>query len=417
MGNRGVEMVWLVTDKKHRVSVEQALAIINERIQPLGNEAVAVSSLAYGRKLAKPAIARDDSPRFDCAAMDGFAFRTEDIASATSAMPRQLGIAQPIPAGNTPVPVSPGVCAPISTGAKIPPNADAVIEKEAVSCTAEHVTFSKPVEIGRNIRRQGEDVEMGVQILERDTILEAAAIGALLNGGVREVEVRRRPRITLLSTGSEIAPATESLAQAMRFDANGPMIEAACRGLGLPCEFHGLVQDDRKALDRAFRELELGESDMVVTTGGVSVGSYDFVREMLEERGARIWIHGIAMRPGKPLLFATLPNGRPWFGLPGNSIAAFVGFRFFVLAAVRRMMGLPAEEGLPVTVDVLPRIGLTLFLRGRRAGTDEAIDIGLDQRSHIFRSLLLADCWVCADQLPNGEISTRLFEKMPNRMD
>jgi molybdopterin molybdotransferase len=400
--------------KEDRVTVDAALAIIADKISRLGTEYIPINAGALGRVLARPAAAQEHAPRFDCSAMDGFALRAEDSNSATTDVPLSLKIGQPIPAGAVPGPLMPSSCAPISTGAKIPFGADAVIEKESVIVQGDRLVLTRPVAPGHNIRRTGEDIAHGEQLLARRTRITPEAIGAMLNCGIREVEVNRRPLITLMSTGSEIAGPDDALSEVNRLDSNAPMIEASCRMLGLPCRLLGTVPDDRNALEAAFRLIEANGSDMVVTTGGVSAGSYDHVRELLEEKGARIWFHGIAMRPGKPLLFATLADGRPWFGLPGNSISAALGFRIFVLAAVRRMLGLALEQGMPVDVDLKGRAGVTLFLRARRTATAiRGIDLELDQRSHVFNSLLQADSWVRVDQDALGEVSALLFEKVP----
>jgi molybdopterin molybdotransferase len=396
------------------VTVDEALAIIAANVSRLGTEYIPVDAGALGRVLASSATAQEHAPRFDCSAMDGFALCAGDSISAAHDAPLSLTIGQPIPAGAVPEPLMPGRCAPISTGAKIPFAADAVVEKEAVVVQGDRLVLTRPVAPGRNIRRTGEDIAQGQLLLARGTRITPEAIGAMLNCGIRELEVNRRPLVTLMSTGSEITGPEEPASETNRLDSNGPMIEATCRMLGLPCRLMGAVRDDQDALEAAFRLIEADGSDMVVTTGGVSAGSYDHIRELLEEKGARIWFHGIAMRPGKPLLFATLADGRPWFGLPGNSISAAIGFRIFVLAAVRQMLGLAAERGTPVDIDLKARPGVTLFLRARRMGKAlQGIDLDLDQRSHIFTSLLQADSWVRVDQDALGKVSAQLFEKIP----
>lgn len=150
---------------------------------------------------------------------------------------------------------------------------------------------------------------------------------------------------------------------------------------------------------------------MLISTGGVSAGTFDLVAQGLKRRGARVVFHGIRMRPGKPLLFATLPDGRPFFGLPGNPVAALVGFRFFVLAALRRLSGIGAEIGRPVRADVIPRADTTLFLKGIEEGGPNRgfVDTRLNQRSHVQRALLNANRWVRVN--PDGKILA--YPKLP----
>jgi len=241
------------------------------------------------------------------------------------------------------------------------------------------------------------------------------AIGALVACGIERIAVRRMPRIVLVSSGSELAADRAGLSgEAKAIDCNAPMILAAAGSLGLPVRFLGRMADTPEAvdgmLDTAFAA---GEGEILISTGGVSVGDFDLVRAGLEARGVTLHFHGVQMRPGKPLLFATLPDGRPYFGLPGNPVAALVAFRFFVMAAVRRMLGLPREAGEAVVADAEVRAGTTLFLRGRRAIDPEGrvwIDTGFDQRSHILSSVVHADHWLRV--APDGQ-RFRAYPKLP----
>jgi molybdopterin molybdotransferase len=175
-------------------------------------------------------------------------------------------------------------------------------------------------------------------------------------------------------------------------DSNAPMIAACAQALGLPHSFLGRAADQAAAIDLLLDGSD--GCDLVLSTGGVSAGDLDLVRSRLEARGAQILFHGVRMRPGKPILFALLSDGRPYFGLPGNPVAALVGFRFFVVEALRRMLGLSSEQAEKVSCNAEPRDGTTLILRGRRTADPAIVDCTLDQRSHVLSSTLLADCWV-----------------------
>jgi molybdopterin molybdotransferase len=181
-------------------------------------------------------------------------------------------------------------------------------------------------------------------------------------------------------------------------DSNAPMIAACAQAFGLPCDFLGAAADQAEAIDRLLDRAS--ECDILLSTGGVSAGDLDLVRDRLEARGAMVYFHGVRMRPGKPILFARLADGRPYFGLPGNPVAALTGFRFFVVPALRRLLGLPEEKGEPVECTAAPRSDCTLILRGRRV-TPSAVDCDLDQRSHVLSSTLAADCWIKLRE--NGE--------------
>jgi molybdopterin molybdotransferase len=174
----------------------------------------------------------------------------------------------------------------------------------------------------------------------------------------------------------------------------------------MPCHLHGTIPDTVNGVRAAFDLASEGPAEMILSIGGVSNGRHDLVRLALEQMGAEILFHGLAMRPGKPLLFALLPDGRPFFGLPGNPLAALVGFRFFVAAAARRLMGSAPELGSPLAEPPPGREGITLFLRGRR--TPSGVVPLENQRSHMMSSLINADCWIRAD-LAEGNARAVVF--------
>jgi molybdopterin molybdotransferase len=219
--------------------------------------------------------------------------------------------------------------------------------------------------------------------------------------GITQAEVVRSPRLGLIITGSEVAGDEATLDPASIIDANGPMIAATAMSVGAKICASERVSDTLEALDAAFDRACATDADIVITTGGASHGDYDFIRAALESRGARILFHGLSMRPGKPILFALLADGRPFFGLPGNPVSACIGMRFFVGQALRVMLGLGDERGLGVVSNEKGREGTSLFLRG----TFESLDGGAlrfgtpgDQRSHILTSLMAADGWLRVDR-------------------
>ena len=350
-------------DMAEKISVHEALGRIEGYVGAKEPTTIRLDAEACGQVLAQAAIAAEDTPRFDCAAMDGFALACSETAGAEEQSPSQFDLVSDIPASSGLREVPLGAAAPISTGAPLPAGADAVIAKERCRLAGGKLLISEPVSRWRNVRRQGEDMAAGEFVASAGRPLSPTLIGALLAYGVTHVRARSLPKVQILPTGSEFA-ATASSEAAARVDCNGPMIGAMCRSLGLDVDLAGPIPDDSEALQRALRALELSpRSDIVLSTGGVSVGPHDLVRAALEKVGARIVFHGIAMRPGKPILFAMLPNGRPFFGLPGNPVAALVGFRFFVLAAIRRMLALERECGTLIDPPQPSREGVTLFLR------------------------------------------------------
>lgn len=378
-----------------KILVGAALARIAASVEALPPRRMPVAAALCGHVTAAPAYAIADTPRFDCSAMDGYALRSAETNEATRDRPARFRLRSDIPAQGSPPPLPPGSAAPVSTGSPIPAGADAIVTHERCQVGDGALHIFERIQPGSNIRHQGEDMPQGVLVLPEAVRLSPEAIGALLACGVTHLPVRLPPRVTIIPTGSELSDAAAS-PSGLRYDSNGPMIGAACRELGLACTVLPPVPDTIEALRaQLFGTRRGGASELILTTGGVSAGPHDLVRHAIEA-DAEIIFHGIAMRPGKPLLFARLRDGRLLFGLPGNPVAAMVGFRFFVCAALRRLMGLPDEVGRafsPPPAD--GRAGTTLFLRARQAEREGDPPLILaDQRSHVMRSLLDADCWV-----------------------
>lgn len=400
-----------MTKIAEKISVCEALDRIETQVAPSLPRIIDLDFMAYGQLLAHPARAAAQTPRFDCSAMDGFALFSPETTNATEQRPAQFELAADIPASSGSVKLRPGTAAPISTGAPLPAGANAVAAMERCHVSQGRLLISEPVPAWRNVRRQGEDMESGALVANAGSQLSPALIGALLAYGVTHVEARTLPRVQILPTGSEFTTPIPSGLGA-RLDCNGPMIGAMCRSLGLDVCLFGPVPDNTRILQGTLRALQESPSaDLILCTGGVSVGPHDLVRDALEKIGAKIVFHGIAMRPGKPILFAFLPDGRPFFGLPGNPVAALVGFRFFVIAAIRRHLGLDRELGRAVQVAQAGREGVTQFLRARMNDHGEII-LAEDQHSHVMRSLLDSNCWVRLDASDRTSTAS-LFPYLP----
>ncbi|MGN7932702.1 molybdopterin molybdotransferase MoeA [Sphingopyxis sp. 22461] len=396
-----------------KISVTEALNRIDSHVGPSPPHWITVDAGAQGHILSAPVAAAADTPRFDCSAMDGFAVSSAATRGATIAKPTIFALADDIPAAAAAGCLPPGSAAPISTGAPIPADADSVAAKERSIVIDRVLQISEPVAPWCNVRRRGEDALAGKRVAEAGIVLSPELIGALLSYGVTHVEARHPPRIDIIATGSELVAPTGTGAS-VRLDSNGPMIGAMCKSLGLPSRVSDPIPDDILLVSRRIMSKDkFPPADMLVSTGGVSVGNHDLVREALESIGARIIFHGVVMRPGKPILFALLPDGRPFFGLPGNPVAALVGFRFFAFAAARRLIGLPREKGRNIAAPVAARGGTTLFLRARRNDSNgDSIELLEDQRSHVMGSVVEADCWARIDDTANGPVAT-LFDRVP----
>ena len=311
------------------LSIDEALRRVLARVAPLEAERVPVGAAA-GRVLAKDAVAVVDLPPFRSSAMDGYALRAEDT-------PGRLPVVFRIAAGRpAETPLEPGESMAISTGGSVPEGADSVVPIELVAETDNDLDVSKQVVEGANVRPIGGDVRKGETVLAAGTRVGAAQVGALAAAGLAEVAVARRPRVIVLSTGTELRAPGETLEPGQIYESNGAMLEAAFRAAGAEVERLGPVADDesehRRALERGL------EADVLVSSGGVSVGPHDLVRRILAELGVEEDFWGVAVRPGKPLAFGA--RGRTLvFGLPGNPVSSLVSVELFVRPALRALQG------------------------------------------------------------------------------
>jgi len=311
------------------LSIDEALRRVLARVTPLAAERVPVGAAA-GRVLAEDAVAVVDLPPFRSSAMDGYALRAED---APGRLPVVFRIAAGRPAET---PLEPGASMAISTGGSVPEGADSVVPIELVAERDNNLDVPGQVVEGANVRPIGGDVRKGETVLGAGTRVGAAQVGALAAAGVAEVAVARRPSVIVLSTGTELRAPGETLEPGQIYESNGSMLEAAFRAAGAEVERLGPVADDesdhRRALERGL------EADVLVSSGGVSVGPHDLVRRILAELGVEEDFWGVAVRPGKPLAFGA--RGRTLvFGLPGNPVSSLVSVELFVRPALRALQG------------------------------------------------------------------------------
>jgi molybdopterin molybdotransferase len=368
-------------DKLERLRHEVLTAF--ERLAP---ERVALSS-AVGRWLAAPALAERAAPPFTCSAMDGYALRSSDATGSVS-----LRVVRAVFAGDPPgAALGRGETARIFTGAPLPPGADAVVREEAARERDGVVELREAARPGENVRPAGEDVASGGVALAPGVRIGARQVALLAAVGCREVEVVRRPRVALFSTGDEVVSGRIP-------NSNGPAIATALRDLGadvVPAE----VGDDVERLTSAL-EAALGATDAVVTIGGVSVGARDHVPEAVARAGGEVRVHGVPMKPGKPFLFA-LARGKPVLGLPGSPSACLVAFEVFARPALLRLAGAarPFRRALqlPLAEALSGRAGRARFVWARVEGDGRVRPIGRDAAQ--MRGPALADAlvWIRED--------------------
>lgn len=328
------------------LSVEQARARILSELHPVEPETVPIAA-CMNRVLATDIIAAYDLPLFDNSSMDGFAVRAEDTSRADPASRVTLHVAADIPAGSHPtISLAPGEAARIMTGAHMPAGADAVIPVEdtdfsnrsAGTPAPQTITISKPAQTGENIRPRGMDVRTGDAILHKGQRINAQSTGILAMLGFARVEVYRKPRVALLSSGDELLEVDAPLESGKIRDSNSYMLAALIESTHAQVLRLGIAKDSRESVEGLLGQAVQQHADLILSSAGVSVGAFDFVKEVVEASGSlNFW--RVNMRPGKPLAFGEYKN-IPFIGLPGNPVSAFAGFEVFVRDAIGRLSGL-----------------------------------------------------------------------------
>lgn len=325
--------------------IEDVRDLILGALAPLPTELRQLAACT-GAVLREEVKVREPVPPFDSSAMDGFAVRSQDLASASESAPVKLPVARGLFAGD---PVGgrllPGAAVKIMTGAPVPEGADAVVPHELTRFTEHEVLFQRPVRAGQNLRRAGGDLRPGDAPLPVGTVLGGPQLALLATMGRSRVSVTRTPRVAILSPGNELVEVERVPGPGQIRNSNAYALLGLLVGAGVEPVQLGIVRDSREAVVRAIElALEVG-ADAIVSTGGVSAGDLDFVQAVVRERGRPGHVLKVAMRPGKPQVFG-LFEGRPLLGLPGNPAAAILSFEIFVRPALRRLRG--EREVLPV---------------------------------------------------------------------
>ena len=380
-------------------TIDEALALVLARARSLEAEEVPVGRAA-GRIVAEPASAASDLPPFDSSAMDGYAVRAEDT-------PGQLNVVGQSAAGKPEArALGAGEAIVISTGAVVPVGADAVVPVERTSGNVE----VEAVVAGENIRPRGGDAHAGDVVVERGDVLRPAQLGALAAAGVATVRCSRRPRVAVLATGSELRPPGEPLAPGEIYESNTVLLAAQLESVGAEVTVLATVGDDEAATRTALaRGLDF---DVLVTSGGVSVGPHDLVRGALAELGAEEVFWRVAVKPGKPIAFAV--SGETLvFGLPGNPVSSLVGFELFVRPALLALQGArhPGPAYLPgrVAATVRRNEQRDELIRARTRIEDGAVVLAplSGQESHMIVHSAAADALVLvprgAGELTRGD--------------
>lgn len=384
------------------ISVEAALEIILSGIKPLGMERINILS-SLGRVLGEDISASIDNPPWDNSAMDGYALRAIDIKTASKDKPVTLKVIEDLPAGYTAKKtIKKGEAIRIMTGAPIPKGADAVVmvedtEKSEVKSQELEVKIFREAKIGDNIRKAGEDFRKDDIVLTKGITIRPAEIGMLAAVGRPVIYAHQRPKVAVLSTGDELIEIDETPTGGKIRNSNSYAIAAQVKTCGaIPVQL-GIAGDNKKDLQE---KLKFGlTADCIVSSGGVSVGDFDFVKDVLKEMGSEMRFWKVAMKPGKPLAFGVI-GGKPAFGLPGNPISSMVAFEQFARPAILKMMG--KREIFKRTFDALltkplkKKPGRMHFVRGmleQKNGLFYAAPLE-GQGSGILSSMVKANCLI-----------------------
>ena len=373
-------------------SVAEATTAILAASPPIQDRESLPLYAALDRVLAEDVLAPADVPAWPNSAMDGYALRSEDLGSARRVIGKAFA-GHPF-AGR----VGPGECVRIMTGAVLPEGADAVLIQEQAEIHADMVTPSAPVAAKANVRFAGEDLRQGAIAFPAGTLLRPARLGVLAALGVSEVSVYRRLRVAFFSTGDELRPLGATLGSGQIYDSNRYTLHAMLSRLDCEVFDLGRVADDPAALEAALQQAA-GMADMVITTGGVSVGDADYISGLLQSLGqVNFW--KINMKPGRPLAFGQL-GAATFFGLPGNPVSMIVTFYQFVRPAILKRMGsqgpwLPPTLRLPLAEALRKKPGRTDFQRGRLLRSETGLQVaGVGaQSSHILSGMAHADCFI-----------------------
>ena len=382
------------------ISKQDAVAcVLNETKHLTGITESLPIAKAYGRVLSENIVAQEDVPSFDRSTVDGYAVIAADTFGAGESLPAELSVIREIHMGEeADFTLKRGTCARIATGGMLPGGADAVVMVEHTQSAGDLCLVFSSVSPGENVTKQGDDVAVGTCVLQQGSLIGAAETGVLSALGIDAVPVFRKPVVGVISTGDELTKGAPGPGQVR--DINTSLLSAAATAAGCDVYCYGAVKDDRACIQEAV-EACLASSDIVLISGGSSAGTKDMTVDILSTLG-KVHFHGIAMKPGKPTIFATVAD-KPVFGLPGHPLAAYFVFRLIVSPAVRSLMSMPQET--PV------RFGRLAVNLPSNHGREEYLCVRLDAagavhplhtKSGVISVLSQADGYICVPRNAEG---------------
>ncbi len=383
-----------MTNKPPMLSVDDALKFLLDAVRPITAGELVPTLSANGRVLAAAQSSQIDVPPMDNTQMDGYAVRAADCVNGDA----RLHVAQRIPAGTVGQPLLPGTAARIFTGALIPPGADAVVMQEQCSGDGDDVVVAHRPVPGEWIRRRGEDIRAGSVILAAGTRLRAQELGLAASVGLAELPVTRKVNVAVFFTGDELAMPGDVLKPGAIYNSNKFLLRGLLENLGCTITDYGIVPDTLAATRNTLRSAAQ-QNDLIITSGGVSVGEEDHIKPAVEAEG-RLTMWQIAVKPGKPLAFgeidrACATNGAAYFlGLPGNPVSSFVTFLLFVRPFILRLQG--ADKVTPISFTMRANFSWSKpdrrneFLRAR-VGADGGLELFANQGSGVLTSTVWGD--------------------------
>jgi molybdopterin molybdotransferase len=389
--------------ERNLISFEEARELIKEYAKPLG-EVLEDVEKSLGMVISQDIFSPIDIPPFTNSAMDGYTINTETLKS----YPAKLKIVGEVKAGDSKkIKLKEGQAIKIFTGAPVPEGADAVVEKELVKVEGEYIIVEKEIKKWRNLRFKGEEIKKGEKVIDKGTIITPAVAGFLSTLGIKKVKVFKKPRVSVIVTGGEILKPGQKLKFGKVYDSNSVSLKLALKENGIEDVAVRFSEDNLAKLRKIFKE-EIKKSDILIFSGGISAGDYDYVRDLMEKEKVEKIFYKVKQKPGKPIFFGKKGKTKFIFALPGNPAAVLVCFYEYVLPFIKGSMGytkiFPKEEEKNLFEDIENKSDRLNFMRGKILGED--VMVLEKQDSYMLSSFAKCDCLVLvppSQKLTKGE--------------